>query len=185
MKRLLYALLLVLPSLGIGHAQYAGSGSGSTVAAAEINGKINHQEASGLPTSVNCTQAKDLYTDTATGSLYVCTTSGTPGTWARVLMVIASGTATMGTSAIAANTCATVVNPSASVGSLTGLATTDLVSYTPNADLSAVTGYGTGASDGLIIFPYVTTNNVNFKVCNATGTSITPGAATLNWRVMR
>jgi hypothetical protein len=26
---------------------------------------------------------------------------------------------------------------------------------------------------------------VNFKVCNNTGTSITPGAITLNWRVVR
>jgi hypothetical protein len=37
----------------------------------------------------------------------------------------------------------------------------------------------------LSIIKYPTSNNVNFKVCNSTGSSITPGAITLNWRVVR
>jgi hypothetical protein len=37
----------------------------------------------------------------------------------------------------------------------------------------------------LTIFAYPTANNVNFKVCNNTAGSITPGAITLNWRVVR
>lgn len=38
---------------------------------------------------------------------------------------------------------------------------------------------------GLTIFVYPTANAVNFKVCNSTSASITPGAVTLNWRVVR
>jgi hypothetical protein len=37
----------------------------------------------------------------------------------------------------------------------------------------------------LTIYPYPTTNNVNFKVCNSTPNSITPGALTLNWKDVR
>ncbi len=85
----------------------------------------------------------------------------------------------MGTSSISANSCATVVTTTA-----TGTASTDAISYSPNADISSVTGYGV-STDGLIIYPYPTSNNVNWRVCNATGTSITPGAVTLNWRVTR
>lgn len=93
---------------------------------------------------------------------------------------IASGTAVMGTSATSANSCATVVTVSA-----TGVATTDVIDFGFNADPTSVTGYGPGASDGLAIYAYPTANNVNFKVCNVTGSSITPGALTLNWRVDR
>jgi hypothetical protein len=35
------------------------------------------------------------------------------------------------------------------------------------------------------VYVYATTNTVNFKVCNATGSSLTPGAATANWVVRR
>jgi hypothetical protein len=100
-------------------------------------------------------------------------------------LTIAAGTAALGTSAIGANACASVVTPTASTGTLTGTATTDTISWTPSADISAVTGYGAASTDGLIIYPYPTTDHVNFKVCNATGSSITPGAVTLNWAVRR
>jgi len=91
-----------------------------------------------------------------------------------------SGTSALGTSAITANSCATTVTTSA-----TGVATTDAITWTPNADIESVNGYGVGASgDGLVIYAWPTANNVNFKVCNATGSSITPGAVTLNWRVV-
>jgi hypothetical protein len=89
-----------------------------------------------------------------------------------------SGTAVLGTSSIGSGACATVVTESA-----TGAATTDVVQWNPNADISGVTGYAPVTTGGLIIYPYVTTNNVNFKVCNPTANPITPGAVTLNWRV--
>jgi hypothetical protein len=103
-----------------------------------------------------------------------------PAATGTVAYTIATGTAALGTSAVSANSCATVVTVSA-----TGTATTDTIVYTPNADISAVTGYGVSSTDGLIIYPYPTANNVNFKVCNATSSSITPGAVTLNFRVSR
>lgn len=93
---------------------------------------------------------------------------------------IASGTSAMGTSAIASGACATVVTTAA-----TGTATTDTIQYTPNADPTGVTGYAVSATGSLYIWAYPTANNVNFKVCNNTSGSLTPGALTLNWRVVR
>lgn len=93
---------------------------------------------------------------------------------------IASGTSVMGTSAISSGVCAPVVTTGAS-----GVATTDAIIVSPNTDPTAVTGYGPSASGSLYIQAYPTANNVNFKVCNNTGNSITPSALTLNWRVVR
>lgn len=94
---------------------------------------------------------------------------------------IASGTAVMGTSAIASGACATVVTVSG-----TGTATTDVITVGFNGDPTAVTGYGASATGAVLtIYPYPTANNANFKVCNSTASSITPGALTLNWRVVR
>jgi len=98
---------------------------------------------------------------------------------------VASGTATLLTSSIGANSCASAVIPTATGGSLTGVLTSDVVLYVPTADLSSTTGYGVLSTDGLVIYPYPTADHVNFKVCNVTGSSITPGAATLNWKVVR
>lgn len=93
---------------------------------------------------------------------------------------IASGTAALGTGAITSATCATVVTVSA-----TNVATTDVVTASFNSDPTAVTGYTPSASGMLTIIGYPTSGNVNFKVCNNTSGSITPGAITLNWRVVR
>lgn len=94
---------------------------------------------------------------------------------------IANGTATLGTSAIASGACATVVT---SFG--TGIATTDVITVSFNGDPTAVTGYGASATGAVLtIYPYPTTNNANFKVCNSTASSITPSALTLNWKVVR
>jgi hypothetical protein len=93
---------------------------------------------------------------------------------------IASGTSALGTGAIASGTCATVVTTSA-----TGVATTDNIQATFNADPTAVTGYTPATTGMLGIIPFPSANNVNFRVCNSTGSSITPGAVTLNWRVVR
>ncbi len=95
--------------------------------------------------------------------------------------VIATGTSTMGTGAISSGACASVVTTTA-----TGTAATDPITATFNADPTSTTGYIPSASGMLTIIGYPTTNNVNFKVCNNTGTSITPGGAvTLNWNVVR
>lgn len=93
---------------------------------------------------------------------------------------IASGTSAMGTSAISSAACATVVTTAA-----TNTATTDVVTASFNGDPTAVTGYIPATAGMLTIFAYPTSGNVNFKVCNNTASSITPGAITLNWRVVR
>ena len=105
---------------------------------------------------------------------------GISGVTVRIPVELNQGTATLGTSAISGNSCATAVTVTAA-----NVLTTDTISWTPNADISGVTGYGVASTDGLKIYPYPTSGNVNFKVCNGTGTSITPGAVTLNWRVSR
>ncbi len=94
--------------------------------------------------------------------------------------VIASGTATLGTSLIASGAAATVVTVSA-----TGTLTTDCIMADFNADPTGVVGYQPSATGMLTIIKYPTADNVNFTVVNNTGGSITPGAITLNWRVVR
>jgi hypothetical protein len=93
---------------------------------------------------------------------------------------IASGTAALNTVAIGSGACDTVVTVAA-----TGVATTDNISADFNADPTGTTGYMPSVSGMLTIIKYPTANNVNFKVCNNTSGSITPGAVTLNWRVVR
>ena len=97
-----------------------------------------------------------------------------------VTSTIASGTAAMGTGAISSATCATVVTVTA-----INVATTDTVLASFNGDPTAVTGYTPATTGMLTIISYPTSGNVNFKVCNNTSSSITPGAITLNWRVVR
>lgn len=93
---------------------------------------------------------------------------------------IASGTSALGTGAISSATCATVVTTSA-----TNTATTDAILWGFNGDPTAVTGYVPLVAGMLTIIAYPTSNNVNFKVCNNTNASVTPGAITLNWRTVR
>ena len=87
---------------------------------------------------------------------------------------IAAGTSALGTSAVTAGTCASVVTTTA-----TSAATTDTISWAFNA------APGTGYTAGLHVLAYPTSGNVNFLVCNPTAGSLTPAAATLNWRVIR
>jgi hypothetical protein len=90
------------------------------------------------------------------------------------------GTASLGTSAIASGACAAAVSASAA-----GVATTDVVTAGFGGDPTAATGYIPATTGMLTIISYPTMNNVNFKVCNNTSAPITPGAITLNWRVIR
>lgn len=93
---------------------------------------------------------------------------------------IASGTSALGTGAISSATCATVVTTTA-----TNTATTDAILWGFNGDPTAVTGYVPLVAGMLTIIAYPSSGNVNFKVCNNTSGSVTPGAITLNWRVVR
>lgn len=94
--------------------------------------------------------------------------------------VVASGTKALATSAIGSATCT-----SAQTSTATGTLTTDTINATFNADPTGVTGYSPSIAGMLTIMAYPTADTVNFKVCNNTNASITPGAITLNWRVSR
>lgn len=108
------------------------------------------------------------------------TGTGSVAVSSDVTRTIASGTSALGTGAISSASCATVVTTTA-----TGTATTDTVTASFNSDPTAVTGYVPLTTGMLTIIVYPTANNVNFKVCNNTTGSITPGPITLNWRVVR
>ena len=133
---------------------------------------------SGTPALPNGTTATTQ--SAADNSTKLATTAYSDAAAAARTGTVATGTAALGTSAIASTACASVVTVTA-----TGVATTDVIAFTPNADVSAVTGYAPATTGGLAIYPYPTASNVNFKVCNPTSSSITPGAITLNWRVVR
>lgn len=91
--------------------------------------------------------------------------------------LIANIQITVGTTAIGANTCATAATPT-----MTGLATTSVVSITPASDVSSTTGWTPGTAGQLYFTAWPTANTLNYKVCNPTSASITPGAST-TWNV--
>ena len=157
------------------------NGATGTLAAATQWSRVDLAlaQTSGTPnwSGVLSKTAIDLTTD-VTGILP--SANGGTGSSTAPPVRVASGTATLGTSAIASGACATAVTVAA-----TGVATTDTITFTPNADITAVTGYAPVTTGGLAIYPYPTANNVSFRVCNPTSASMTPGAVTLNWRVIR
>jgi hypothetical protein len=86
---------------------------------------------------------------------------------------IANVTITLPTTAIAATTCT-----SASTTTMTGLATTSAFMTAFATDPSAVTGWGSAGGLSWVAWP--TANTLNWRVCNVTASSITPGAMSLN-----
>lgn len=103
-----------------------------------------------------------------------------PAAAATLTWTVATGAKALGTTAVASGACSSAVTDTA-----TGGATTDVIDFTFSADPTATTGYAPSTSGGLYIVAWVTTNTANFKYCNNTSASITPGATTLNWRVRR
>lgn len=135
--------------------------------------KINGVSLAGLASGL-------YFNTTGTGAGSIATSAQILAACTGCTQTIASGTSAMGTSAIASGACATVVTTTA-----TGAASTDAIIWNPNASIKAVTGYTPFTADGLTIAGYPTTNNANWDVCNHTASSITPGAVTLNWRIVR
>jgi hypothetical protein len=145
------------------------------------------------PSDINNTGAIPVVNGTVNGTTswlmtaQVITVGTTPLTFVQFsynpavsTVTIANGTATLGTSAIGSGACATTVTVAG-----TGIATTDDIIADFNASPLGVIGYTASASGMLTIIKWPTSGNVNFAVCNNTGSSITPGAVTLNWRVVR
>lgn len=98
----------------------------------------------------------------------------------RSASTVASGTLALATNAISSGTCATPQTATA-----TGTLSTDVILASFNANVTAVTGYTPDTTGALRIDVFPTTNTFNVVVCNATAASVTPGAVTLNWRVVR
>jgi len=93
---------------------------------------------------------------------------------------VASGTQALATSLISSGTCATAITVAA-----TGALTTDNLMLDFTTDPTAITGYVPATTGVLTIFKYLTADTVHIKVCNMTFSDITPGAATLAYRVVR
>ena len=137
--------------------------------------------ASSLTSGAIMTGAGSQASQTNTTGTGVVTALGVnTGTAGAFGVLIASGTSALGTSSISSGACATVVTTTA-----TGAASTDAITWNPNGSIKAVTGYVPSTSGGLTIAGYPTTNAVNWDVCNWSSGSITPGAVTLNWRIVR
>jgi hypothetical protein len=99
--------------------------------------------------------------------------------------LIANGTIALATNAISSGACQAVSAGTTNSAAATTVATTDIIEWTPNGSIKAVTGFVPGTSGGLSIVAYPTSGYVNWDVCNWSGSSITPGAVTLNYRVTR
>jgi hypothetical protein len=51
--------------------------------------------------------------------------------------------------------------------------------------VTSTTGFAPVTTGGVTIFMWVSAGNINFRECNPTSTSITPGSVTVNWGVER
>lgn len=161
---------------GTGVLTALGVNVGSAGAVVVLNG------AGGTPSSLTLTNATGLPISGTTGygtgvATALAVNTGSAGAFG---VMISKGTSAMGTGAIGSGACATTVTTTA-----TNVATTDVVNASFNGSPLAVTGYVASVSGVLTIIPWPTSGNVNFAVCNYTAASITPGAITLNWIVVR
>jgi hypothetical protein len=213
-QSVIITLLVLIPGLVYAQSGTIGSGNSPAVNGlgrplGGINVAVcNHPATGGYP----CNNLATIYTDSTFGVVLTGanpTTTDPQGNWGfyvvsgtwdvefygpgitsktEVLVTlsslatttVSSGVAILGTGSITSGTCAAVVTVAA-----TGVLTTDNIMADFNADPTGVTGYAPTANGILTIIKYPTSNNVNFKVCNNTGGNITPGAITLNWRVVR
>lgn len=133
--------------------------------------------ASGIKLKGSSTGYTTLTSANASGTDYTLTL---PAITARVTVTVAEGAKALATGAISSGACT-----SAQTDTATGAATTDTAAANFAADPTSTTGYQASTAGMLTIIPWVTANTMNFKVCNNTLASITPGAVTVNWKVVR
>lgn len=165
-----------------------GNGSGGVIASTVTSSAAS----AGVATLFTFACGTTPGTPTSTFSGFYCDSSELPwwkndaGTASQILTTssgvqkIFSGTQALGTSAIAANSCATTINVTA-----TGALSTDSINVNSVGSLKAVTGYSYTSTDGLKVYWDVAADVVHLDVCNGTGSSITPGAATVRVTVTR
>ncbi len=104
---------------------------------------------------------------------------------ARIPQVIFAGAIALTTNSISSGACQTVTAGSVNSVAATNVATTDIIDWTPQVSLQSVSGYQVSTSGALSIDTYPTAGYINVNVCNWTSASITPGALTLNVKVIR
>ena len=117
------------------------------------------------------------------GTSFLCTKSSgisvsiNGGAYYPYVQTLGSGTQALGTSAIPSATCAVTTL------AVSGVTTSSKFSSNPSTDPTGVTGYAPSTSGSLYIWPYVTTGNINWKVCNPSSSTLTPGALSMNYTV--
>ncbi len=184
--RILYdnaGVLGEIATTGSGNAVLATSPSLVTPTLGVASATSINKTAITAPATGSTLAVADGKTATVSNTLTFTGTDGSSvalGTGGTVSYTIASGAKTLNTTAVSSASCSTVQTDTA-----TGAATTDAISANFNGDPTAVTGYVPLTTGMLTIFVYPTSNTINFKVCNNTSASITPGAVTINWRVVR
>ncbi len=104
--------------------------------------------------------------------------AGANPTWAAV--AFATGSKALTTTAITSTNCS-----AAQTVTVSGLLTPDVINWSFSGDPTGVTGYTPATAGGLQVRAYPTADTVNFKICNPTVSTITPGSITLNWQVIR
>lgn len=152
---------------GVGGACAANQfGTNTAIASGSIGLSCTQPSAANLSNGITGTGAVVLATSPA---LTTPTIGGVTVT--TPVNLIASGTVSMPTSLLAANGgCATAS------ATATGATSSDSVEWNIS---------GTTFQTLLVYQAGVTTNQVTFQQCNFSGAGVTPGAETINWRVIR
>ncbi len=168
---------LTLPATGVLTAP-GGTASGSAPPSLTVGTGGADAYGEGTVPSVCAAAGVDcVYADSTAHALMA---SFNNGAYYKLTQTICSGTISLATGAISSG-----AKTSAATGSCTGLATTDNIMVDFNADPTAVTGYIPSVNGILTILKFPTADTVNVIVENNTGSSVTPGAITLNYRVTR
>lgn len=150
-----------------------------TIAATDVQAAIAELGTEKQVASANLTTYSGITPSANVQSILAAATYAAIRTLLEIPKIIASGASALNTAAIAseASNVTTISAP--------GVLTTDIIIATLNGTPIGVTGYVPSDAGTLYIYAYPTTDNVNFVVCNNTTGSITPGAITINWKVLR
>lgn len=152
-------------------ASFSGQVSAQSFVASGANGGISAAEGDCSAVSPAPGPGVDVLCPNSTAHAWQLNNNN--GGYFNVAATVKSGTATMTTAAIGSGACGATVTVAA-----TGAATTDAIAWSYNAAPAANPAQ-------LVVSSWPTANNVNFQYCNPSAGSITPAAATLNWRVGR